>query len=175
MSEYTTKEEISQLIKETFDVCGESDLFDCTKIQWNSRFTRRMGDARYNHFKGTGRVRFSSVLWNRATPEERRETIIHEACHVVAERHARRLGRRTAGHGPIWKRYMTQAGAKGDRCHTVNRDGLRRKVRRVPAYCDCKEWQITKTRQTKMLKGYRYGCPDCKASLSLNAAQTTRY
>ena len=174
MSDYTTMTEIHELIKETFDLCEEPELYEYTKIQWNSRFTSRMGDALYYHRTNTGRIRFSPLLWNRASPEERRETVIHEACHIVAERCARRTGRGKAGHGPIWKRYMKIAGAKGDRCHTVNRDGLKRKQKRVEAYCGCRTWQLTQNRATRMQKKRTsYSCKNCMGTLQLGTKSTS--
>lgn len=174
MKDYNTMSEITELVKETFDKCGEPELFDSTTIQWNSRFTRRMGDAIYYRRTKNGRVRFSSVLWERASPEERRETVIHEACHIVAEKN-----HPGANHGPVWKRYMKMAGAKGDRCHNVNRDGLRRRQKRVTFHCGCKEWDLTQNRATRLKNNpwRSYFCQDCKQTLKLgpkpNGATTT--
>ena len=164
MKDYNTMTEIHGLIKETFNLCGEPELYERIKVQWNSRFTRRMGDAIYYRRSGTGRVRFSPVLWDRATPEERRETVIHEACHIVAEKN-----HPGASHGPVWKRYMRQAGAKGDRCHNVNRDGLRRKQKRVKAYCSCRSWELTQNRATRMQKNRMrsYFCKECMGTIQL--------
>lgn len=158
--------EITELVKETFDKCGEPGLFGSTKIQWNSRFTRRMGDAIYYRRTKIGRVRFSPVLWKRASPEERRETVIHEACHIVAEKN-----HPGANHGPVWKRYMEMAGAKGDRCHNVNRDGLRRRQKRIKAYCACREWSLSQNRITRMKNRpwKSYFCKDCTQTIKLGA------
>lgn len=86
--------------------------------EFNGRFSRRMGDATYSYATKHGECRYSSPLWAFADAEERRETVIHEVCHVLT---FRIFGgeRKIKGHGPEWKRVMRIAGAKGDRCHSV--------------------------------------------------------
>jgi hypothetical protein len=97
------------------------------RVTHSQRFKGRMGDARtlsYDPANPTGVIRFSaSPLWRRATPEKRRGTIIHELAHILANCEARR----NVGHGRAWKRTMVRLGEKPERCHSVNRDGLRRR------------------------------------------------
>jgi SprT protein len=166
MNDYTTTNEIRDLVSETFARLGCPELDRVTRVEWNGRFTRRMGDARYmaNHIRGTHRVRFSTPLWPRASVEERRETVIHEACHIAA---AHIYGPGVQAHGREWKALMRKAGAKGDRCHRVDRTGLQRRTVRVPAYCGCMTHQITKARRTKMRKGIAYRCRRCRQELRL--------
>ena len=84
------------------------------RIEMNTRFTRRMGDA--NH--ALGRIRLSaSALWRRATPRKRRNTVIHELAHILTP---------GDGHGRRWKAMMRRLGEEPQRSHTVNREGLRR-------------------------------------------------
>jgi len=94
-------------------------------LEANTRFSRRMGDARCTS-RGVGLpagvVRFSAhALWRRATPEKRRNTIVHELAHVLARHQDSR-----EGHGALWKRIMRQLGETPKRCHSVNREGIRR-------------------------------------------------
>jgi hypothetical protein len=102
------------------------------RVSHSRRFKARMGDARtlsYDPANPTGVIRFStSPLWRRATPAKRRNTIIHELAHILADCEARRR----AGHGKVWQRKMIALGEKPERCHAVNRDGLRRRGSRSP-------------------------------------------
>jgi SprT protein len=158
---YTSMQEIRDLVGEVFARFQLSELGSSVKIEFNNRFVSRMGDASY--FKH--RIRLSAPLWPRATSEERRQTIIHEACHIIAE-HMFWTGKTkdNTSHGLCWKRCMLMCGVKPDRCHKVSTKGL---LARVEAICNCKTWEITKNRATKMMRGMKYSCPNCKASLSL--------
>lgn len=105
-------------------------------VTMHRRFVQRMGDAREfawrrgerspNHI--LGRIRLSSsALWRRATPEKRRNTVIHELAHVLANSYAGR----NAGHGEEWKTWMRKLGEEPIRCHDVNRHGLTKRGVRV--------------------------------------------
>lgn len=111
------------------------------EVQWNGRFTRRLGDSLVQTKRDgskVGRLRFSSTaLYLRATAEERRNLVRHEAAHSLADiRHGKRCK-----HGPLWKAMMRELGVSPDRCHAVNRDGLHRKGSRGAL--------IAKLRQTR--------------------------
>ena len=119
----------------------------CT-LEWNGRFTRRMGDALVtDHENRFGRVRLSKPLWKRATPAERRQTMIHEIAHVYAE-----LEQRGAHHGLVWQKYMVLFGVVPKRCHKVDRTGLRRTQRQ-----------------------FGFDCPGCQAPITISQAMRTRW
>ena len=121
-------------IQATIDWCLERvGMSDVTiRVERNGRFSRRMGDALVtfaDYANRSGRVRFSShALWRRASPVKRRNTVVHEVAHILAELEAGATKR--VGHGYGWKRMMRRLGAEPTRCHTVNRDGIRRRSRR---------------------------------------------
>jgi len=123
-------------IQATIDWCLERvDMTDVTiRVERNGRFSRRMGDALVvmsDYVNRTGRVRFSShALWRRASPTKRRNTVVHEVAHILAELVAGPTKR--VSHGAGWKRMMRLLGEEPTRCHTVNRDGLRRRSARSP-------------------------------------------
>jgi SprT-like family protein len=119
-----------KIVKEALEIGGfPAEIADRVRLESNSRFSRRMGGARCTSRGQTlagGTVRLSShALWRRATPEKRRNTVIHELAHVLAEHE-----RPGTHHGELWKRIMRRLGETPKRCHTVNRDGIRRKQRR---------------------------------------------
>ena len=82
------------------------ELAPITTVEWNCRFTRRLGDGLYNPVTFRARIRLSIPLWPRASEKERRETVIHEACHcIVGYKHGV-----VAAHGLEWKQAMTNCG-----------------------------------------------------------------
>lgn len=111
---------IREEIYRALQITGEDVIF---YVKWNNRFTNRLGDAKVV-YGNSGRVRFSSTgLWLRATPEQRREVIYHEVAHI--------LGVLTLkgkpGHNREWREMMRRFGYAPKRCHSINREGLRRK------------------------------------------------
>ena len=126
---------IEPLVRRCSEIAGSTIP---SSIGWSPRFTNCMGKARCRFEPVnlsdpaatrrivSGEVIFSaSALWRRATPSERQNTVIHEAAHVLANEAAGT----NVGHGRQWKFMMITLGAKPERCHTVNRDGLRRRRR----------------------------------------------
>jgi SprT protein len=121
---------IRQWIKFACDCNGVSELAQVIVVEWNRRFTRRLGDAAYSPTTYRARIRLS--LWPRASEEDRRETIIHETCHLVAfYQHGF-----VAAHGHEWRLAMRNCGVEPLRLHTVDRTGLARRQRRF-VLLDC--------------------------------------
>lgn len=105
-------------------------------VSFNPRFTARMGDALYDAKTGRGRVRLSAPLWPKASRKEQEETVVHEACHVVAGF----LYGRGVGHDHRWRALMARCGySAAGRCHAVDKEAIaaRRRARRVPIACGC--------------------------------------
>lgn len=127
MNEYKKIEECRELVRWAFKRMGHPYLCDKINISFNKRFTRRMGDASFI----TKQIRLSgSELWARATPEQRRQTIIHEACHIVQAL----LSPSERPHGPVWRQLMVKCGLEPKRCHSVSRAGLKRNYKRRHPY-----------------------------------------
>ncbi len=108
------------------------ELYLAITIEWNRRFTRRLGDGMYHPRSYQARIRLSIPLWSRASAEERRETVIHEACHVIV---GYKCGS-VPSHGPEWKDAMRNCGLEPIPTHSVDRTGLARRQRRF-VLCDC--------------------------------------
>ena len=159
---YETLGEIKTLVAETFCHLGEPQFVDVVKAEFNPRFVSRSGDANYKKL----RVRFSAPLWPRALPMQRRATIIHETCHIVAIHHALQNDKLLFSytpHGAYWQSLMVRCGLEPRRCHNISTAGLRTNV---IAYCKCKIWRITKNRATRMKNGQQYYCPSCKGPIA---------
>ena len=85
------------------------ELAQVIVVEWNPRFTRRLGDAAYNSITFRARIRLSSPLWPRTSEEDRRETVIHEACHIIV---GYKFGQVAAPHGSEWKEAMRNCGVE---------------------------------------------------------------
>jgi len=167
---------------ETLRVLGREDLLPMLWIDWRTRFTSRMGDAMYTKSHRVQRnleqfrndngficcVRFSVPLWLRASEEERRETVIHEICHLVTSHEARLAGVTVEkSHGPEWKAVMRRAGVTPKRCHNVNNNGLSKR-KTIQTTCNCEHGHsVTPLVAGRILNGVKYTCGACKARLVL--------
>lgn len=163
----THRQQIRIWIRETLSILGETALENKISVEYNNDFTRRMGDASRDRLAKTYKVRFSIPLWPLATEAQRRETVIHEICHVVDM--ARGTFHSSEAHGHAWGQLMIQCGLAPKRCHNVNRPAeLRNKVQRFEAKCACMTHQITSHKRTKMLANtMRYRCLKCGTPVSL--------
>ncbi len=97
-------------------------------------FVRGMTSCMGKAQGSTMSVRLSWDLWLRATPEKRRNTLIHEASHLVDYHRAGQRWRRGGGgqrliHDRVWKQIMRSLGEAPSRCHSVDTTGLKRSRR----------------------------------------------
>jgi len=149
------------------DACrrlGEPDLAARVEVVFNGRFTARMGDAHLDR----RRIRISAPLWPRASEDQRRQTVLHELCHLVA--HAR-FGRGIPPHGAQWRALMEVLGEPPARCHQVDRSGLRRATARHLARCACGQHALSAVRAGRLARGTAaYRCRRCDGLLRLDAA-----
>lgn len=147
-----TNDEVRELIRFACERCGVVGQENRIKHEWNTRYTRRMGCA-----YGATLIKLSVPLFLRATREEQRTTVIHEACHCIA--HAL-YG--NVGHGPQWKRLMVMCGLPPARCHNVDRTGLKRKTSKYVYKCNCREHKMSAIRHKRTITGRRvYRCNQC--------------
>ncbi|HKI31744.1 MAG TPA: SprT family zinc-dependent metalloprotease [Gemmataceae bacterium] len=160
---------IRELIDAACRTCGVPELSGRIRLTWSGRFTARMGDARWDKVRGAGLIRLSRPLWPKASDEERRETVIHETCHVIADY---RFGGKQ-GHGLAWRQMMALCGyARPKRCHAVDREAIlrRRDQRRVEVRgrCGCAEGVILGPMQARRLRaGAEYRCRKCSQRVAL--------
>lgn len=139
---------------------NEFKLNQRVNIEFNHRFTRKMGQAKGNNRLGLYTVRLSVPLFMRATEEDRENTIIHEVAHIITFI----LYPKATPHGREWQMVHRKLGKEPSRCHTIDRTGLSRKVATVKCKCKCRVWEVTKTlytRRTKVLNIVGM-CPKCK-------------
>jgi predicted SprT family Zn-dependent metalloprotease len=92
----------------------------------SNRMTRAAGLARIGRFNGqvrlnTMELKLSVKLMERCSDEEKRETIIHELAHLVDF-----VIRGSSNHDHNWKAISIALGSTGNRCHNIDRSGLKR-------------------------------------------------
>jgi len=160
---------IRKWIRFACDCNGVPELAQVILVEWNGRFTHRLGDAIYNRISMRARIRLSLPLWQRLSEETRRETVIHEACHVIV---GFKHGFVRRPHGSEWKEAMRNCGVNPRRLHSIDRTGLARRRRRF-VLCDCPNEQKCRilVRQFNLVRrGTEFWCKVCGLHLDRNAS-----
>lgn len=151
---------------ETLRLLGHPSLADVLAIEWNPRFTSRLGDACYDPKGRKTRVRFSIPLWPRASEADRYQTVVHEISHLVTNHEAALDGRmRPSSHGSEWQAVMRRAGVSPDRCHAVDTSDLKKSRRTASASCACTVHAVTPAMVRRLRGGKQYTCRSCKQLL----------
>lgn len=152
---------------DALEMLGHPDLNVC--IEFNKRFTSKMGDACYMTPVGP-RIRLSAPMWPLIPAAERRDTVIHEVCHIVVAHEAKgKIGKkRPKSHGIEWKSKMRACGLEPRRCHefdTSKAPGSRRKKK---IYCACDDpHSVTANMYNKVLAGARRRCKKCRQTCTV--------
>ena len=147
------------------------ELSQVIVVEFNSRFTRRLGDGGYDPATFRASIRLSIPLWGRASEIDKRETVIHEACHVVV---GFKFGQ-VAAHGFEWKAAMGACGVEPLRTHSVNRTGLVRRQRRF-VLLDCPnpgvehKCRCTAREFNLLRRGTEFWCKRCGLHLNRESA-----
>jgi SprT protein len=151
--------EIERWIREACAANDYPELAGEIRWQFNARFGAKMGDA----FYAKKLVRFSAPLWPRATPEQREQTVKHEACHLIA---FDLEGYPAKGHGEHWAKCMRAAGLDPKRCHSVDTTGVKGKMKRYPLKCDCRTHMVSVIKYNRIKRAFAsYKCRLCQGKL----------
>jgi len=132
------------------------------KVMFSNRFTRRMGQCNFR----TREIGYSAPLWPLATPEQRRQTTIHEVAHAVTrDRH----GAAAAAHGREWKAQMVAMGVQPKRTHAVNRESVKRTRGDTVALVCCggAPFRVTLKKAAAFIF---YGCKSCRQPATFASA-----
>ncbi len=167
-------QKIKEWIRFACECNGVPELSQVILVEWNKRFTSRLGDAIYNRVSMRARIRLSTPLWSLATTADiRMETVVHETCHIVVDYKHRYAPR---PHGSEWKEAMRNCGLKPLRLHTIDRTGLARR-RRLFVLCDCPNQGIEekcrigiRTYNNLVKKGKEHWCKICGLHLNQNSS-----
>ena len=161
--------QIRSWIRFACDCNGVPELAQVILVEWNTRFTCRLGDAIYNPVSYRARIRISSLLFPRASEQVRMETLIHETSHIVV---GYKYGYAASAHGSEWKKAMRNCGVEPRRLHSVDRTGLARRRRRF-ILCDCpneQKCQILIRHFNLVRRGEEFWCKVCGLHLHRESA-----
>ena len=158
-----TNSEVRELIQYACDMNGRPDIAKLIRVKWSNRMTRAMGIASKRGEDNL--IKLSIPLFLRATEEQKWQTVIHEACHIIdAVKNSVRMS-----HGRSWKKCMEACEVKPDVYHTVSCEGLRR---RWSYHCpDCKRgFELSTTIHNKICRGQVRICLHCRTKIERGKA-----
>lgn len=148
--------EVQELIEFAF-MCNGLSTYRVQKSviwKWNSRYTDTMGKADYMFMT----IELSSKIFDLATKQQQEDTIVHEACHLIA--HYKYSERRIKPHGKEWKQCMLNCGITPARCHTVNTSSLRKR-KRYYLICDCGKSYLGSKKAFEVIQRWGWICSRC--------------
>jgi predicted SprT family Zn-dependent metalloprotease len=167
MKLWEKEQKVKAWVKEAFDANGIEQRCYSVLIRFSKRMTRCAGTAEWrpanwyiNPEDGDYFITMSDPLWDRCDDAERRDTAIHEACHVLDHI----INGDMDGHGEGWQACMRAVGLRPIRTHKIDRTGLKRVV---AAHCPCGAVkEIGKIRAQRMAT-MAYTCRKCSGTIKL--------
>lgn len=152
--------QIKEYTKIACEANGMPDFWKEIKFKWLNKLKSRAGDASKKN--GVYLMRLSIPLFSRATEEQKKETVIHEVCHLINFKQ----GLYNEKHGDFWRTAMIRSGYPNpQRCHKIDRTGLYKPQDRIEMVCDCRSHAISKRRYNSFLRGTIYRCNFCRSSI----------
>ena len=113
--------------------------------------------------RGGFEIRYNRLLLERNPRDFLAQTVPHEVAHLVA---FSRFGPRVPPHGQEWRSIMEALGARPERCHSYEVEGLqKRRLRRYNYRCACRTHPLTSIRHNRVLAGQVYLCKLCGQAL----------
>ena len=160
---------ISQIYDWIEFACGRNDVSYLTSlitVEWNNRFVRRIADATLFSHPLRGRIRIGPKIWQRADETQQRETIIHEACHIVA---FHPCGLNIKPHGAEWKQAMRKCDLDPNTKLDLNLVGISWfRVRDCPRDERC---HVSRKKLGELRRGERLRCTICGMSVDAKAIE----
>jgi len=120
---YCRSSDIEDLMRETCKTCGIPEIFPEIVWRFEKRFTVTLGQAEFwtdSNGKDNWLVRYAAGMWIPIGSKARKNTIVHEICHVAVERiygHCSKPGpgqERVLDHGKQWRELMRRCGEDPD-------------------------------------------------------------
>jgi predicted SprT family Zn-dependent metalloprotease len=132
---------LSEVVVWTCNTLLVPEFAEMIECEVNGRLQTTMARARMKIVEGvkTYTMIINPELWKRATDQEKKNTTIHEVCHLVEFYVYGKVQRIKAGHGPIWDSYMRRCGLnpREERFHCVECSDMQRRQHRWDATCCC--------------------------------------
>ena len=113
------------------------------------------------------RIRYNPAILIRHPEDFLAQTVPHETAHLAAYR---LYGNRIKPHGHEWQHVMSVFGARPERCHNFDVDGLgARRMTRFNYHCQCQTHRLTSIRHGRIQEGQIYRCRGCGGDLRSGA------
>lgn len=133
--------------------------------------TNAVAYAGYNYHTGMGKIKISRKLFPAMVTDScRKDTILHETAHIIANYLHPGLHERYNGHGPIWYEYALKVGCSGQRSvplEELDVTPFRRRQQRFPVRCKCgMACLVSKNKLTRM-RNRVYTCTKCGAKIEV--------
>lgn len=144
---------------------GSSNLLPTVlEIKANYRLRTTAGKAHTNRKENRAIIEMNYRLFNSTgTLENFENTFKHELAHIYANF----LYGVNCNHNKKWQGIFKQLGGNGERCHTMEVNHLRPKVKRYSYACGCTTHRLSKTRHNRIInKNAKYSCKLCGESLA---------
>lgn len=159
----TDKDEwIKSIVDSTLDKLDYTKLSDVIVVEFNGRFTQLAGRAKYRDNK----IELSTKLWEVSSEDQRRETVVHETCHIVVRN---QFGSAIQSHGYEWRSAMIKCGYYNpQRCHTIDRQSIPRQKRRKYRYgCRCGDSHVIGAVRHSRIANNKatYRCKRCRQTI----------
>lgn len=132
------------------------DFADLIEVSWNSRLNTAFGKAAI----GLNKIELSSKLWGFTTHTEKKEIVLHEACHLfMGELYGNSITRKELlGHGLLWIELMRGCGIQDPKFRMGIPDEARKRV-----YCRCSKNIVNVKIYNDIAKSRKvYVCDKCK-------------
>jgi len=150
----------------------------CDHLQYNMTITwswKVMGKTFGKAFYWENRIELNPLILTLSNSmEELKDTVIHEACHIVAA-----VRDRSKGHQMPWKILMLRCGIEPNRCGLVKGDDLKvwnlgrhRRFRYICPTCE-KLFKVSATVHNRVLRGWKYKTRCCNAFIEFASSRET--
>lgn len=174
-TESPPSEEIRHWIDFACERCQCPELAPRMTCRFNRRLTRLVGQAKVLFVNGVAEklgIELATRSWNRLNDVGQRNTVVHEACHVIA---ACAFGPKIPGHGIHWKWAMRRCDTPPDvflEDYEIKEEYRPSEQFRPPglvlARCGCTGHRKVPVGQAKLIRwGERFRCEVCRQLLTL--------
>jgi len=151
-----TNEQITSIIAKVQSTCGNHTPIS---IVYSARKPKRIAEA-----SDGGVITIFCYVWDILTDEQQHNTIVHEACHILA---LKMFGWSAWGHTPDWKRLMALCGCPTKTRYTTPLSiDQAQKISPYVLQCKCGASVILgKIQYGRFQKGNLYRCGRCRGEL----------
>lgn len=140
--------EVMRVARELLDAHN----LDYVTLEWMNT-TTRLGEMRYNRYRGPSRIRFSRKMFPYMTRAEQMNTITHEVAHALTW---------GLGHNHVWRRKHIELGGTGERCSAID-ETVNEKVANWVGTCPNGHKAF---RQRETAKMHQVSCAKCSRSFN---------